>query len=238
MSGKTNKKSRKKVILLSVTALFLVACITMGTMAWLTAQDSLTNTFTVGSFTKPNMDDDVTTPDPQPGVDEDAEPNKGLGGYMIEPSWDTRPDAEHKLVPGGSLYKDPYVGIGAGSEDAVVYVYVDNNFVNQSVYFTLNDGWEAVAGQTTAGPEADTYVGGLFKYSNTLVAEADEDVWTTNPVFTKVIVNEDADTEDLDVEEKTIGVSCFIHQAKNGEGADIDSDEIEKAAIAAFAPTP
>lgn len=240
MSTKTNKKSTKKVLMLSVVALLLVASITMGTIAWLTVKDSLTNTFTIGNFTKPEDPDDI--PKPQPGVDDEAEPNIGLGGYMIEPSWDTRAEAEHKLVPGGTLLKDPYVGIGKGSEDAVVYVYVDNPFLSESVYFKLSDGWEAVEGQVTEGTEDGTYVSGLFKYVNDdetgiLVASATDDSWTTRPVFYNVIVDDDANIEDLDVTNKEITVSCFIHQAYDGTGAPISADEIEAAAIDALVNT-
>lgn len=99
MSTKTNKKSSKKVIMLSAVALLLVACITMSTMAWLSLKDSVTNTFTIGNFTKPNTDDEETTPDPQqPDPDDQpAEPSVSLGGYIIEPSWDVSEGAVHKL---------------------------------------------------------------------------------------------------------------------------------------------
>lgn len=241
MTAQTPKKNRKKSLLLTVLGLTLVACVTVGTMAWLTAQDSLTNTFTVGNFNKPDTTN-PETPDPQPDVDPEK-PNVSLGGYIIEPSWDVSEGAEHKLVPGGSLYKDPYVGIGKGSEDAVVYVYVSNPFLNSSVYFQLNDAWQAVDGQTTAGPSDGTYVSGLFKYvgedsSGILKASEDTDSWTSRAVFTQVIVSDGAATADLNIEgAKDIEVSCFIHQATSGDGEAIDATTIQNAAIAALVPT-
>lgn len=239
MTTQTKTKNSKKALLLSALALALVACVALGTMAWLTARDSVTNTFTIGNFTTPDTEK-PETPDPDPDAPVPDNPNIGLGGYIIEPSWDASEDAIHKLVPGGSLYKDPYVGIGKGSEDAVVYVYVENPFENQSVYFKLNDAWEAVAEQTVAGPDSGTYVSGLFRYtgeggSGILKASADQDSWTSRPVFTQVVVNDNATHDDLDVAEKTITVSCFIHQAYDGDSA-IDADTIENAAIAAFTP--
>ena len=153
---------------------------------------------------------------PDPGAGNPEKPNIGLGGYIIEPSWDTSDNAEHKLVPGGSLYKDPYVGIGKGSEDAVIYVYIDNPFKNNSVYFTLNEGWEAVSEYSQAGTESDTYVGGLFKYTAVLTASDSADSWTAKPVFTKINVSDDATNDDFDVEEKSIEVSCFIHSIRSG----------------------
>lgn len=240
MTAQTQKKNRKKALLLSVLGLTLVACITAGTMAWLTAEDSITNTFTVGNFNVPDPTEPETPdPDPDSGVDPEN-PNVSVTGYIIEPSWDTA--AEHKLVPGGSLYKDPYVGIGAGSENAVIYVYVENPFLNQSVYFKLNDAWQAVDGQTTAGPDVGTYVGGLFKYmgegNGILVASKDNDVWTSEAVFTQVTVSDNASTADLNIQgDKTITVSCFIHQATDGDGTDISADTIKNAAIDALVPS-
>lgn len=243
MTAQTQKKNRKKALLLSVLGLTLVACITAGTMAWLTAEDSVTNTFTVGNFKVPDPDKPETPdPDPDSGVDPDPEnPNLSVSGYIIEPSWDTT--AEHKLVPGGSLYKDPYVGIGAGSENAVIYVYVENPFLNESVYFKLNDAWQAVDGQTTPGPADRTYVGGLFKYmgedgTGILKASKDNDVWTSRAVFTQVTVSDNASTTDLNIEGNTsITVSCFIHQATDGDGTAIPADTIKDAAIAALVPS-
>lgn len=241
MTAQTQKKNRKKALLLSVLGLTLVACITAGTMAWLTAEDSITNTFTVGNFNVPDPTEPETPdPDPDSGVDPEN-PTVSETGYIIEPSWDTT--AEHKLVPGGSLYKDPYVGIGAGSEDAVIYVYVENPFLKQSVYFKLNDAWQAVDGQTTAGPNEGTYVGGLFKYmgedsTGILEASKDNDVWTSRAVFTQVTVSDNASTADLNIEgNKSITVSCFIHQATDGDGTAIPADTIKNAAIAALVPS-
>lgn len=248
MKTEPRKRNGKKAAVLAALALLLVACVAMGTMAWLTATDELTNTFTVGEFKEPDTDDDTTTPDKDPSAPDVATPN--VSGYMIEPSWDTT--AEHKLVPGGSLYKDPYVGIGKGSEDAVVYVYVDNPFKDNSVYFQLNTtNWQPVTGhvapangEITDGTSTVTnaYTGGLFKYTPGLTASDSQDVWTTKPVFTKVNVNENAVAEDFAIGDdgsgaKEITVKCFIHQAKDGDGQAIEAATIEAAAIAALVPT-
>lgn len=124
----TEKRSNRKLIVLCLLLVLLLAATAFGTMAWLTASSSVTNTFTVGNFNepKPNPEnpgtDENPTPEPDPGSGvnpEDPEYAPNFSGYLYEPSWDTT--AEHKLVPGGSLYKDPYVGIGKDSEDAVVY---------------------------------------------------------------------------------------------------------------------
>ena len=241
MRAKSATAGRKRMAFLLFLALALVVSTALVTVAWLTAEDSITNRFTVGNFAPPTDPGEKPTPDP--GAGEVTDPNESLGGYIIEPSWDTTD--EHKLVPGGDLYKDPYVGIGAGSEEAAVYVYVENPFGNNSVYFTLNTtAWEAVEGETVSANQGlNTYVSGLFHYTGgtggILEADASKDVWTSDPVFTKVVVSDTATTEDLNTPaEKEITVSCFIHQVHDGNGSEIGADVIKQAAINAFTSEP
>ena len=212
---------KKRNALLVVLGVILAVGIIGGTVAWLTRTSSLTNTFTVGSFETP-----VTDPT-------DSSKSIDIEGNLYEPSWDE--DAEHKLLPGNEYAKDPYVGIGAGSEDGVVYVYVKNNFSNK-IYFEINNGWSAVSGYATAGSKAGTYTGGLFKYDTVLTAKSNGDTWTTTPLFSKVEVADTANSADFNTESnaKTITVSSFLHQAKDDEGEDIDATEILNAAKGAF----
>ena len=203
-------KSKTRSILTVCLALALVAAAVLGTIAYMTAQDSKTNTFTVGSFNKPTDPDD---------------PEQTLDSYLIEPSW----VENSKLVPGYSVTKDPKVGIGAGSEDAYIYVYVDNKTLTDAnkklVTFTLNDGWTAVTDHAVAGDAPNTYVSGLFKYNPPLTGGN----WTTN-VFTKVDVSTDANTTDFATEPQMI-VYAYIHQATDGEDVDLAATA-EAAAIA------
>ena len=203
-------KSKTRSILTVCLALALVASAVLGTIAYMTAQDSKTNTFTVGSFNKP------TDPD---------HPDQTLDSYLIEKNW----VENSKLVPGGSVAKDPKVGIGAGSEDAYIYVYVDNKTLTDAnkklVTFTLDEGWTAVEGHAVAGGASNTYVSGLFKYNTKLTAGN----WTTN-VFTKVDVSADANTTDFAAKPQ-MTVYAYIHQAKDGAGADL-ADTANTAAIA------
>ena len=212
---------KKRNALLVVLGVILAVGIIGGTVAWLTRTSSLTNTFTVGSFETP-----VTDPT-------DSSKTIDIDGNLYEPSWDE--DAEHKLLPGNEYAKDPYVGIGAGSEDGVVYVYVKNNFSNK-IYFEINNGWSAVSGYANAGSKAGTYTSGLFKYDTVLTAKSNGDTWTTTPLFSKVEVADTANSTDFNTESnaKTITVSSFLHQAKDDEGEDIDATEILNAAKSAF----
>lgn len=193
-------KPKTRSILTVCLALALVASAVMGTIAYMTAQDSKTNTFTVGSFNKP------TNPD---------NPDQTLDNYLIEPSW----VENSKLVPGSSVAKDPKVGIGAGSGDAYVYVYVDNKTLTDAskklVTFTLDEGWTAVEGHAVVGDAANTYVSGLFKYNTKLIGGN----WTSN-VFAKVDVSTNANTTDF-AENPQMTVYAYIHQATDGAGDDL-----------------
>lgn len=209
-------KSKTRSILTVCLALALVASAVLGTIAYMTAQDSKTNTFTVGSFNKP------TDPD---------HPEQTLDSYILEKKWDAA--AEHKLIPGSSVDKDPKVGIGAGSEEAWVYVYVKNAVLKDTVTgkyvtFKLNGTWEAVEGQVVKGDVDGTYVSGLFKYKTTIGAD-ESTLWTTT-VFDAVDVSANANITDFEANPQ-MTVYAFIHQAKDGTGV-IDTATIQQAAIA------
>ena len=195
-------KAQTRTLLSLCLAVVLVLTAVLGTIAYMTASDTKTNTFTVGSFSQPTTDPE------NPGTSLDVD------GYIYEKSWVNN----SKLVPGSSIAKDPRVGIGAGSEDAWVYVYIKNNLVTASgneVTFKLNDGWEPVdATEVTSGSRV--YTGGLFKYSTKLNA-ANADDWTTT-IFDTVEVASTATVEGFEkATEKTMVVNAYIHQANDGD---------------------
>ena len=210
------KKNRKYVV---IPLLLLLLLVTVGgTVAWLTATNSKTNTFTVGKFVIPEKLPDGTT---------DNEENS----YLVEPDWDT--DDAHKLLPGATFAKDPTVGLGPKSEAGVAYMYVTNNLSNK-VYFTLGNGWEPVTGYATAGSANGTYTSGLFKYTTILAPGDSSDVWTT-PLFSNVVVDSTAGDSDITVQsgDPEIVVKSFIHQAKNQSGQAIDEATVILPAVKA-----
>lgn len=227
MSRERRKNKTTKTIAVIVACLMLAAV--GGTIAWMTAQDDLTNQFLVGDFTNP--DTDPTDPDdpdkPLPGDD------TKVSGHLYEPSW----VADSKLLPGSTIAKDPMVGIGDGSEDAYVYLYVKNNAPKQdNIYFELNNEWEPVenyaqvADVKEVDPAYDTaktfYKSGLFKYRSVLEGAETENSWTTK-AFTNVYVKASADTEGLVAtgeEGKTsLEVTALLHQVKSGDGSELAS---------------
>lgn len=220
-------KAKTRNILTVCLALALMASAILGTIAYMTASDSKTNTFTVGKFDKPTTDPD------SPGTSLDPE----LHGYILEKSWN--PDEEHKLVPGGDIAKDPQIGIGKGSEEAYVYAFVENNMVysgeseeatvirDSSVYFQLKEGWEFVHVDGIDYKELEIegikyYTGGLFKY-NVVLNAATADAWT-GEIFDTVTTGKDMNTAEMaKVQDPNyaIVVNAFIHQAKDGKNVDL-----------------
>lgn len=217
--SKSKKSSKKK----QWTIALLVACLLLaaigGTIAWLTTHSKLTNTFTVGKINPVDPDK------PGPGGDDilpDDDIDQKLNGNLYEPSWE--PDS--KLMPGTETAKDPYVGVGAKSEKAYVYVYVTNTMANNNhIYFELNDGWSPVADETTTTGTAGQYISGLFCYTAGLDASSsDTNVWTTTPLFSSIKVSQDADQDDFvdTVSGKGTGsitVQAFLHQYYNADNS-------------------
>ena len=100
-------KTARKVLLLVLCAALLVSATVMGTVAYLTSQDAVTNTFTVGkvAITLDELD-----------VDNDT---------AAENDRDKQND--YHLLPGSEHVKDPTVHVAANSEDSYIFVKVVNN---------------------------------------------------------------------------------------------------------------
>lgn len=219
----------------AVVAVLLVCILAIGgTIAYLTSHSSLENTFTVGQISPIVPEDGGPGGKPIPDGDKT---NGRLNGNLYEPSW----VKDSKLLPSATIKKDPYVGVGAGSEECEVYVYVTNTMTNNdNIYFTINDGWEAVSNYATPIGGTSKYTGGLFKYTAGLDASKvqDKNVWTEQPLFSNVVVANEAVAGDFKVNgEDAVGsitVQSFLHQSKNANGGDIDDSIILAAAKEKF----
>ncbi len=222
MKQKTNKKS----MLLVLLALAMMMTVVLGTIAWLTDEDTVTNTFTIGAVDEPEVGpavtpipqpdpenpEDVTPPVVTPTPDPDSEdptttpkpydPTKDA--YIHEPYWEDLTE----IVPGTNYSKDPYVGVGGDSIGSYVFVDVKNEFLNNSVYFKLNTGWTAIEANSITIDNETYYTGGLFAYGSSAkkltILEGKEDsegkiqdAWTSTPVFSYVTVSDSADFNSL-----------------------------------------
>ena len=99
-------KKGMKALLLSLCAVLLAAASVMGTMAYLTAQDEVVNTFTVGQV-KIKLD----------------EAKANLDGTLVENAGRVQANS-YKLLPGHTYNKDPMVTVLSGSEPSYVKMTV------------------------------------------------------------------------------------------------------------------
>ena len=83
-------KTKSKALLLTLCAVLLVAASVLGTMAYLTSTDTVTNTFTVGSVAI-KLDEAKANPD----------------GTLVEGADRVKGNA-YKLLPGHTYNKDPH----------------------------------------------------------------------------------------------------------------------------------
>ena len=120
-------KKTTKALLMAACALALVLTTVMGTVAYLTSNDTVKNTFTVGKV-KITLD--------ETDVDE--------YGVAAEPATRSNDGNEYKLIPGHEYIKDPIVHFAPGSEKSYVFVEVQNGIED---YESETDGYVSIAQQ-------------------------------------------------------------------------------------------
>ena len=129
-------KTKNKALLLALCAVSLVTASVLGTMAYLTDDKMVTNTFTVGSV--------AITMD-ETDVDEAGKPIEGADPVQAN---------TYKLVPGQEYTKDPTIHVDSKSEDCFLFVKVDNKIANIEADGSkvadqmAANGWTKVDGQT------------------------------------------------------------------------------------------
>lgn len=180
-------KTKRKALLLTFCAVLLVVASVLGTIAYLTSQDEVKNTFTVGQVAI-NLDEAKVNPDGTPVANADRVKANS-----------------YKLLPGHEYTKDPTVHVNAVSEDSWIFVKVENGIAAYEANTTedykqiadqiTENGWTALDGvanvyyksyaQNATG--ADLVVFKNFKVSDTANTV---DRWANiNEKSTKVIVN-------------------------------------------------
>lgn len=179
-------KTARKAILLVLCAILLVVSAVMGTLAYLTAEDVVTNTFTVGKI-------EMT-------LDEAKTDEYGVKDTAVTDRVQTN---EYKLIPGHTYDKDPQVHVVANSEDCWVFVNVENglndaakgNIEAASVtggYQTIHD--QIIAnGWTALGNGSGVY----FRAHEKSTEKKDYDVFKEFKINGENVVNGDAN-EDKD----------------------------------------
>ena len=122
-------KKKTKALMLVLCAVLLVTASVLGTMAYLTSNDQVVNTFTVGKVA-------ITLDEAK--VDPDGTPVAGAARV--------KGNAYH-LLPGHGYTKDPTVHVQANSEDSFIFVKVENGIASYEGNPTIaaqiaGYGWE------------------------------------------------------------------------------------------------
>ncbi len=151
-------KTKWKVLLTTLCALLLIVGSAVGTLAYLTSQDAVTNTFTVGEVTlgsdlQKGLDEALVNEYGQPiNNDTDKTPVELAKAPRVQ-------ENDYKLVPGRTYIKDPTVHVNPASEDCYVFVKVENGIAayeaaaatGESAYTPIADqitgnGWSLLKG--------------------------------------------------------------------------------------------
>lgn len=188
-------RTKTKALVLALCAVLLVVATVFVTMAFLTSEDSVQNTFTVGEVTI-SLDE----------LDVDDSDNDGS-------TTDRDKANEYKLIPGKTYTKDPTIHVGAKSEPCYLFVKVENGLVDAeedgdttiAAQMEAN-GWTLVDGQT------DIYV-----YEEVVTAETGANV----VVFSNFTI--DGETVVANFKGAKINVTAYAIQAEGFEDTDIAS---------------
>lgn len=123
-------KTVKKALLLVLCAVLMVGASVFGTLAYLTDQEAVTNTFSVGSVGL-SLDEAKVTPDGVPVT----------GADRVH-------DNEYHLLPGMSYTKDPVIHVDLNSEDSYIFVKVENAIADyEAATENTTNGYKSIADQ-------------------------------------------------------------------------------------------
>ncbi len=130
------KTNIKKTLALVLCAIILVVATVFATVAYFTSKANVQNTFEVGKV-KITLD----------------EAKVDLYGKEETPASRVQTGNKYKLIPSATYKKDPTVHVEGGSEDAYIFVKVENGIANIESGTTIaqqiaNNGWTKVNGQT------------------------------------------------------------------------------------------
>ena len=122
-------KTKSKALLLALCAVLLVAASVLGTLAYLTSQDQVTNTFTVGKV-KINLDE------------------APVNEYGEEVEGNRVKENTYKLIPGHTYTKDPTITVDDESEDCWLFAKIENGLGNFGTINVDTNKWTLVTGTT------------------------------------------------------------------------------------------
>ena len=181
-------KKQSKVLLTMLCAVLLVVGSVLGTLAYFTDQDTVTNTFTVGEVSI-TLDEADVKPDGTIDTNDRVKEN------------------EYHLLPGHTYTKDPTVTVVKGSEDVYVRMIVTVNMSSEwdaicakykvptnELFLGLGDQWEL------QGHPAEDVVNNTRTYEfwyKTVVAKNADKNTVLQPLFTAIKMPDQMTNDDL-----------------------------------------
>ena len=127
-------KTRSKALLLILCAMLLLVASALGTVAYLTVQDTVTNTFSVGKV-------DATL----------IEGSAGKRSMRARSTGAPVDENDHILMPGHTYTKDHTIHVDAVSEDSYIFVKVENGIASYEAASSAEEGgYRTIADQITA----------------------------------------------------------------------------------------
>lgn len=187
---------KSKVLLTLACAVLLVAASVMGTLAYLTDEDKVENSFTVGDAVAITLDEAKT--------DELGVAVEGADRVQAN---------TYKLMPGHNYTKDPTVHVTG--EDCYVFVTVSNGISdieaegNSTIAAQMTaKGWKAVEGYESL------YIYATGEDDKTAVSKTTDLI-----VFSSFTVKDDADHDSLEaVKDARITINAYAVQTDGFEG--------------------
>lgn len=126
-------KTRSKALLLILCAMLLLIASALGTVAYLTVQDTVKNTFSVGKV-------DATL----------IEGSAGKRSMRARSTGAPVDENDHILMPGHTYTKDYTIHVDAVSEDSYIFVKVENGIASYEAPSSAEeDGYRTIADQIT-----------------------------------------------------------------------------------------
>lgn len=201
-------KTKHKALLLSLCAVLLVTVSVLGTIAYLTSQSAVTNTFSVGSVTITLDEEDVDK-------DANQDDNVTINGVVRDKA------NSYKLLPGHLYDKDPIIHVDSTSEDCYLFVKVVDEIAAIEDTKTVADqmkekGWIVVSGVDNVY----VYVGTEENASKPLSVSAGSDI----TVFETFKIKGSVDNAELaNYKDKTITVTAYAVQKDGFEQSDAET---------------
>ena len=190
-------KKMKKVLALTGCAVLLVASSVMGTLAYLTSQSTVNNTFTVGNV---SIDLKETPVDKYGSKETGAIKNAEENDYL--------------LIPGKEYTKDPTVTVEANSEKCWLFIEVNNGIEDFEADEAGNDTIEEQITNVNGWTSLDGVDNVYYKQVNKDTNKQTFDVFSTFKIhgYANILANEDKWNAITEENPELVTVSAYAIQ--------------------------